>query len=155
MNARLRAAKLRPALGADNLPRSGRVAIVWNPQGHGVPFIPANGPQAYWPGPGYVDIVGDDMYSDSAEPSWQGMDTLYAYGKPFLVAEWGLEGEDDLAFVTRMFDWVASHPRTIGLVYFNKGWSGGSGIFELRSKPRSLALYRRAIKNARFLAALP
>lgn len=155
MNLRLRAAGLAPLRGGSDIPASGRVAIVWNPQGHGVPFIPANGPQAYWPGPGYVDIVGDDMYSDSAEPSWKGMDTLYAYGKPFLVGEWALEGEDDLAFTTRMFAWVASHPRTIGLAYFDKGWSGGSGIYELRSKPKSLALYRRAIRNARFLAALP
>jgi hypothetical protein len=155
MNARLRAAGLSPLRGGTDIAPSGRIGIVWNPQGHGVPFIAANGPHAYWPGPGYVDIVADDMYSDSAEPSWTGMDTLYAYGKPFLVAEWGLEAEDDLPFASRMLTWVGSHPRTIGLVYFNKGWSGGSGIFELRSKPKSLALYRRAIKNPRFLAALP
>ncbi len=119
------------------------------------PFIDANGPAAYWPGPSYVDIVADDLYSDSAEPSWQGMDTLYAYAKPFLVAEWGLKGEDDTVFASRMFTWISSHPRLIGLVYFNKGWSGGSDIFELRSKPRSLAVYRRAIRQARFLAKLP
>ena len=140
--------------GADIAP-SGRVSIVWNPQGHGVPYIAANGPRAYWPGAAYVDIVADDMYSDSAEPSWQGLDTLYGYGKPFLVAEWGLEGSDDVTFATRMFAWVAAHPRTIGLVYFNKGWSGGTGVFELRSKPRSLALYRRAIRDARFAAQAP
>ena len=155
MNARLHAAGLTQLRGGSDIAGSGRVAIVWNPQGHGVPFIPANGPRAYWPGPGYVDIVADDMYSDSAEPSWHGMDALYAYGKPFFVGEWSLENEDDVAFTTRMFAWVTTHPRTIGLAYFDKGWSGGSGIYELRSKAKSLALYRRAIKNARFLAALP
>ena len=156
INGKLRAAGLPPLRApAQDIAPSGKVAIIWNPQGHGTPFIAANGPAAYWPGPSYVDIVADDMYSDSAEPSWQGMDTLYAYGKPFLVAEWGLKGEDDTAFATRMFTWIASHPRMIGLVYFNKGWSGGSGIYELRSKPHSLAIYRRAIRNPRFLPALP
>jgi hypothetical protein len=108
----------------------------------------------YWPGPGYVDIVANDMYSHSSEPSWQGMHKLYAYGKRYL-AEWVLEAEDDLEFARRMFAWVAAHPRTVGPVYVNKGWSGGSGIYELRSKPRGLALYRAQIKHPRFLASLP
>lgn len=155
INGKLRAAGLPPLRAAQDIQPSGRVAIIWNPQGHGTPFIDANGPAAYWPGPGYVDIVADDMYSDSAEPSWQGMDTLYAYGRPFLVAEWGLKGKDDTVFASRMFTWIASHRRMIGLVYFNKGWSGGSDIYELRSKPHSLAIYRQAIRNPRFLATLP
>jgi hypothetical protein len=83
------------------------------------------------------------------------VDKLYAYGKPYLVAEWALEAEDDVEFARRMFAWVATHPRTIGLVYFNKGWSGGSGVYELRSKPHGLALYRTSIKNARYLGSLP
>jgi hypothetical protein len=155
VDRQLRSLGLPPLRLRADIPASGRVEIVWNPQGHGTPFIPANEPEAYWPGPAYVDIVANDMYSDSAEPSWRGMDKLYAYGKPYLVAEWGLEAEDDLAFAQRMFAWVASHPRTVGLVYFNKGWSGGSGIFELRSKPRSLAHYRQSIRHGRFLARLP
>ncbi len=155
INGKLRAAGLPPLRAGQDIEPSRKVAIIWNPQGHGTPFIDANGPAAYWPGPSYVDIVADDMYSDSAEPSWQGMDTLYRYAKPFLVAEWGLKGEDDTVFASRMFTWISSHPRTVGLVYFNKGWSGGSGIYELRSKPRSLAIYRRAIRNPRFLAKLP
>jgi len=155
INGKLLATGLPPLRVGEDIERSGRVGIVWNPQGHGTPYIEANGPAPYWPGPGYVDIVANDLYSDSAEPSWRGMETLYAYGKPYLVAEWGLEGEDDVAFASRMFEWIANHPRTIGLVYFNKGWSGGSGIFELRTKPRSLAVYRREVRNAHFLAKLP
>ena len=155
VNRRLATAKLPPLRGAADIPASGHVGIVWNPQGHGTPFIAANEPSAYWPGPGYVDVVANDMYSDSGEPSWQGMDKLYAYGKPYLVAEWALEAEDDVEFARRMFAWVASHPRTIGLVYFNKGWSGGSGVYELRSKPRALAVYRKAVRHPRFLDAPP
>jgi hypothetical protein len=155
VNRRLAAATLPPLRGAVDIPASGKVGVVWNPQGHGTPFIAANEPSAYWPGPGYVDIVANDMYSDSGEPSWQGMDKLYAYGKPYLVAEWALEVEDDVEFARRMFAWVAAHPRTIGLVYFNKGWSGGSGIYELRSKPRGLALYRAQVRHPRYLASVP
>jgi hypothetical protein len=155
VDRRLAAAGLSKLRARADVRPSGKVEIVWNPQGHGTPFIPANEPSAYWPGPGYVDIVANDMYSDSGEPSWQGMDKLYAYGKPYLVAEWALEAEDDVEFARRMFAWVASHPRTIGLVYFNRGWSGGSGIYELRSKRRGLALYRKEIGHARFLAGRP
>jgi hypothetical protein len=156
LNAKLRALGLAPVrAGSGDLPRSGKVKIVWNPQGHGTPFIAANGPRAYWPGAAYADIVGDDLYSDSAEPSWTGMNVLYAFGRPFLVAEWALEREDDPAWVQRMFAWVATHPRTIGLVYFDKGWSGGSGVYQLGTKPRGLAVYRREIKNARFADAAP
>jgi len=155
MNARLRAAALPPLRAAQDIQSSGRVEIVWNPQGHGTPFIDANGPAAYWPGAGFVDIVADDMYSDSGGPSWDGMETLYGYGKPFLVAEWGLKGADDAAFATHIFAWASSHPRTIGVVYFNKGWSGGTGVFELRTKPHALAVYRNAIRSPRFLPRLP
>ncbi len=155
INEELRAAGLPRLRAGQDIERSGRIGIVWNPQGHGTPYIEANGPAAYWPGPGFVDIVADDLYSDGAGPSWAGMDTLYAYPKPFLVAEWGLKGADDAAFASRVFEWISNHPRTIGLVYFNKGWSGGSGIFELRTKPRSLAVYRRAIRGSRFLSRLP
>ena len=146
---------LPPLRQKADIAASGKVEIVWNPQGHGTPFIAANEPAAYWPGPAFADIVANDMYSDSGEPSWQGMDKLYAYGKPYLVAEWALEAEDDVEFARRMFAWVASHPRTIGLVYFNKGWSGGSGVYELRTKRRGLALYRTEIKHGRYLATLP
>jgi hypothetical protein len=155
LNASLRRAGLPPLRAAGDLPRSGKVTIVWNPQGHGTPFIAANGPRPYWPGAAYADIVADDLYSDSGEPSWAGMDVLYAFGKPFLVAEWALEREDDPAWVQRMFRWVAAHPRTVGLVYFDKGWSGGSGVYQLGTKPRGLAVYRREIRNARFGDSAP
>jgi hypothetical protein len=155
VDRRLAAAGLPKLKARADVPPSGKVAIVWNPQGHGTPFIDANEPKAYWPGAGYVDIVANDMYSDSGEPSWQGMDKLYAYGKPYLVAEWALEREDDPAWAERMFAWVASHPRTIGLVYFDRGWSGGSGVYALGGKPRSLAVYRQRIRHARFLATIP
>lgn len=152
INARLRAAALPPLRSSvANLRRSGRVALLWNPQGEGSPNVAGNHPSDYWPGSAYVDYVGNDLYEIGGKAYWKGMDALYeAYRKPFVIAEWAPWGYDSPEFAQRMFAWVASHPRTLGLVYFNKGWSGGTGTFELRTKRRTLAVYRQAAKSARF-----
>ena len=47
INGKLRAAGLPPLRApAQDIAPSGKVAIIWNPQGHGTPFIAANGPAA-------------------------------------------------------------------------------------------------------------
>ena len=152
IEARLRAAGLPPlrADGAD-VPAGGNVAIVWNPQGEGSPNVRGNAPRDYWPGPGYVDYVANDLYEIRGRAHWVAMDRLYREfpGKPFLIAEWAPWGYDAPAFVRRMFEWVARNPRTVGLVYFDRGWSGGVGTFELARKPQSLAAYRAAATHAR------
>jgi hypothetical protein len=52
MNARLHALGVAPLpAGSPDVPHSGKVAIVWNPQGQGSPDVAANPPAAYWPGP--------------------------------------------------------------------------------------------------------
>jgi hypothetical protein len=154
MDARLRALGIPPLpAGTADVPHSGKVAIVWNPQGQGSPDVAANTPAAYWPGPAYVDIVANDLYELRGGAYWPGMDALYsAYDKPFLIGEWAPWGFDDPSFILRMFAWAESHPRTLGLVYFEQGWSGGSSIFRLDSKPRSLAAYQAAIRGPRFVS---
>jgi hypothetical protein len=158
MNSKLRAHGL-PALasGAAPIARSGQVLVMWNPQGVGSPDVAGNHTADYWPGPGSVDIVADDVYSIRFKADFANMDAMYArYGaKPFVVAEWAPWGTDDPAFVTRMFDWAAAHPRTAGLVYFDRGWSGGAGTFRLATKPKSLARYRSRAHAGRYLAQLP
>jgi len=62
--------------------------------------------------------------------------------KPFGIAEWGLWGIDDPAFVERMAAFVKSHERIEFLAYFS-GWPGS--IWDLVSKPRSRTAYRRLI----------
>jgi len=138
--------------GADpGITASGQVKLLWNPQGEGSPNVGGNHPRAYWPGPGYVDYVGDDLYEIGGRASWSLMDTLYkTYRKPFVIAEWAPWGYDSPGFVNKMFSWARSHSRTIGLIYFNKGWSRGSNTFSLKAKPRSLAAYRRAARLAVF-----
>jgi hypothetical protein len=130
---------------------SGLVKLLWNPQGEGSPNVGGNHPRDYWPGPGYVDYVGDDLYEIGGRASWSLMDDLYkTYRKPFVIAEWAPWGYDSPGFITHMFSWVRSHSRTIGLIYFDRGWSHGGYTFALKTKPRSLAVYRREARLAIF-----
>jgi hypothetical protein len=118
--------------------------MVWNPQGYGAPDIPANAPKAYYPGDAYVDVVANDLYDQGFKAAWEANDALYAAHprKPYAIAEWGLWGIDDPAYVERMAAWVKSHSRTELLAYFS---SRPGSLWDLASKPRSRAAYRRTI----------
>jgi hypothetical protein len=142
VNARLGALRLPPV--RSEIPANPLVTVVWNPQGFGSPDIAANAAQAYYPGDAYVDVVGDDLYDIGGKAEWAAADRLYRAhpGKPFAFPEWGLWGLDDPAFVRRMATFVRTHPRTTLLAYFN---AKPGSLFDLASKPRSLAAYRRYI----------
>ena len=141
LNAELR--KLgQPGVPAD-LPVT-QARTVWNPQGFGNPNIGANSAAAYYPGNAYVDVVANDLYDQGFKAAWEANEELYAdhRDKPFGIAEWGLWAIDDPAFVQRMAAFVKGHDRIEFLVYF----SGRPGsIWDLASKPRSRAAYRRVI----------
>jgi len=141
LNAKLR--RLGQPGVADDLPVA-QARIVWNPQGYGSPDIPANSAQAYFPGNEYVDVVANDLYDQGFNAAWDANEKLYAAhpGKPFAMAEWGLWGIDDPVFVERMAAFVKSHARIEFLAYFN---SKPGSIWDLSSKPRSRAAYRRVI----------
>jgi hypothetical protein len=141
LNAKLR--RLGQPVIAGDLPVA-QARIVWNPQGYGSPDIPANSAQAYFPGNEYVDVVANDLYDQGFNAAWDANEKLYAAhpGKSFAMAEWGLWGIDDPAFVERMAAFVKSHGRIEFLAYFN---SKPGSIWDLSSKPRSRAAYRRVI----------
>jgi len=131
-----------PAVGGD-LPKTD-VRMVWNPQGYGSPDLPQNSAQAYYPGDSYVDVVSNDLYDQGYNAAWDANERLYAAhpGKPYGVAEWGVWSIDDPGFVERMAAFVRSHGRVEFISYF----SGSSGSpFDLASKPRSRATYRKLI----------
>ena len=141
INARLRKLGLPPIrrdLAVNPFPR---VRVVWNPQGFGSPNIRANSASAYYPGPAYVDVVGNDLYHIRGKAMWSAADALYrAYPrKPHAFPEWGLWGLDDPAFIRRMATFVRTHPR-VELISFYESERGS--IFDLASKPRSRAAYR-------------
>jgi hypothetical protein len=131
-----------PPIGGDLKVTQAR--IVWNPQGYGAPDIPANGPPAYYPGDAYVDVVANDLYDQGFKAAWDANERLYAAhkNKPFAIAEWGLWGIDDPAYVQHMADFVRTHGRVELLSYFN---SKPGSLWDLASKPRSRAAYRRFI----------
>lgn len=118
--------------------------VIWNPQGYGSPDLPGNSAQAYYPGDRFVDVVGDDLYDIRGKAEWPAADALYRAhpSKPFAFPEWGLWGLDDPGFVQAMAEFVRSHPRTVLISYY----SGKPGsVFDLASKPRARAAYRRLI----------
>jgi hypothetical protein len=121
-----------------------RVRVVWNPQGYGSPDLPGNRAQAYYPGDGYVDIVGNDLYDIGFKAEWGANERLYKAhpNKPYAFVEWGLWGIDDPDFVRRMATFVRTHGRVELLSYFN---AKRGSIFDLASKPKSLAAYRSLI----------
>lgn len=141
LNAKLR--KLgQPGVPGD-LPVT-QARLVWNPQGYGNPDIPANSANAYYPGDAYVDVVANDLYDQGYKAAWDANEALWAShpNKPFGMAEWGLWAIDDPPFVERMATFVKSHERIEFLAYF----SGRPGsIWDLSSKPRSRAAYRKHI----------
>jgi hypothetical protein len=142
VNVRLRQLHLPPV--ATDVPRNPFVQVVWNPQGYGSPDVPGNTAQAYYPGDKYVDVVGDDLYDIGGKAEWPAAEALYKAhrSKPFAFPEWGLWGIDDPSFVHKMAQFVRTHRRTKLIAYFN---AKPGSIFDLASKPRSLAVYKREI----------
>jgi len=127
-----------------DIPTNPFMSVVWNPQGYGSPDVPGNSAQAYYPGDRYVDMVGDDLYDIRGRAEFAAADALYKAhrSKPFSFPEWGLWGIDDPKFVQQMATFVKTHPRTRMIAYFN---AKPGSIFDLASKPRSLAAYKRYI----------
>jgi hypothetical protein len=144
MDARLRRLGL-PPVGRDlpvNPPPT--LKVVWNPQGYGSPDVAGNTAQAYYPGDAFVDVVGDDLYDIGHRAEWAAAEQLYRTHprKPFAFPEWGLWGIDDPSFVQQMAQFARTHPRLELLSYYD---SKPGSIWDLGSKPRSLAVYRSLI----------
>jgi hypothetical protein len=132
-----------PAVGRD-LPEIPfpRLRVIWNPQSHGDPQVSGNTPAAYYPGDAFVDVYGPDTY-DLGSVDWGAIERLYRAHprKNFAFPEWGMT-LDDPGFVQRMSSFVRSH-RRVELLSFYSGANGGK--YDLASKPRARALYRRLI----------
>jgi hypothetical protein len=142
VNATLKRLGMPPV--STEVPTNPFVKVVWNPQGYGSPDVPGNSAQAYYPGDRYVDVVGDDLYDIGGKAEFAAADALYKAhpSKPFSFPEWGLWGIDDPGFVQQMAKFVSTHPRTKLIAYFN---AKPGSIFDLQSKPKSLAAYKKYI----------
>lgn len=144
VNAKLAKLGLPPVRGALLENPFPRLRVIWNPQGYGNPDIPANSAQAYYPGDAFVDVVGNDLYNKNFDAEWEANERLYKAhpGKPYAFPEWGLYTVDDPKFVEKMASFVKSHPRVELVSYFD---SNPGSIWDLASKPKALAAYRRLI----------
>ena len=142
INAKLKRLGL-PGIGSSDLPKT-KARLVWNPQGYGSPDLPGNSAQAYYPGDAFVDVVANDLYRQSTGAAWEANEALYRLhpNKPYAIAEWGLWGIDDPAFIQQMAAFVRSHARIEFVSWFN---AKQGTIFDLANKPRSRAAYRRLI----------
>jgi len=142
MSAKLRALGM-PGVAID-VPQNPypHLTVVWNPLAVGVPPVRGNGFRDYFPGSAYFDAYGNDYY-DFGTYSFVRTTELYeAYpDKPFVIPEWGL-AVDDPGYVRAFADFVRQHRRVKFIGFFN----GRAGeLFDLGSKPKSLAAYRRYI----------
>jgi len=125
-----------------------RLRVVWSPLAGGTPKIPANAPDAYYPGRSYVDVEGGDIFDEALVDTapWRDLEAMYAAAvrrkKPFAVPEWGLFALDDPAFVQHMCTFLKARRATEEAGFYS---SKAGSIFDLESKPKSRAVYRRCI----------
>jgi hypothetical protein len=124
------------------------------PQGYGSPNIPGNSAQTYYPGDAFVDVVGNDLYNIGFKAEWRAAERLYRAhpSKPYAFPEWGNWGIDDPAFVQKMAAWVRSRRRVELLAWLE---SRAGSIFDLASKPRSLARLPAVHRAAGVVGAAP
>jgi hypothetical protein len=153
INARLAAAGLPPLSGAVNGLPVAPVAIVWSPLPAGSPTVPGNRPRHYYPGSKYVDWAGTDFYS--GYPEWGALTGLYNRfkGKPFVITEWAVENGDDPSYVRKLFAWVAEHPRTKMLIYYQD--FGSTSAYRIQNFPASLGVLRDRLHSPVFPAYAP
>jgi hypothetical protein len=143
MSARLRAVGM-PAVKTDvPVNRSPNLTVIWNPLAVGVPDVRGNHFRNYFPGLRYIDAYGNNYYDTSGVYAFHRTEELYkAYRtKAFMFPEWGLT-IDDPAFIKAFGRFVRTHRRVRFISFFN-GPAGGR--YDLGTKPRSRAAYRRFI----------
>jgi hypothetical protein len=153
INAKLKALGL-PGIAQDlQVNPFPRLRVVWCPLAGGTPRIPANAPEAYYPGRAHVDVEGGDIFDEvlTETAPWRDLEALYAAAakrkKPFSVPEWGLFGIDDPDFVRHMCQFLKTgHPATEEAGFYS---SKAGSIFDLESKPKSRAVYRNCVTPLR------
>jgi hypothetical protein len=119
------------------------LTVIWNP----IAGFDARSPrpaQEFYPGDAFVDMVGNDIFaSRRGVASHAANEALYRAhpSKPYALPEWGLS-VDDPGFVRRICRFLSTTRRTRLAVYHD---ARPQSSFDLGSKPRSRAEYRRCI----------
>jgi hypothetical protein len=144
INARLANLGMPGLRTPGRIPENPFVKVFWNPQGYGSPGIRKNSANSYYPGGKYVDVFGNDLYDIRYKAAWDANLALFKShpSKPFVMGEWGLWGIDDPSFIRHMARFVSSHSRVKAIVWYK---SEKGSMFDLGSKPKSLAAYKKYI----------
>jgi hypothetical protein len=119
--------------------------VLWNPQGFGSPNVRGNRARVYYPGDGYVDMVGNDLFEGAGMlAQWEANLALYRRysNKPYAIGEFGLFGVDHPGFIRRMGRFLRTHKRVQLAVFFA---AEAGNRHDLATKPRSRAAYRRYV----------
>ena len=153
IDERLAEAHLPPlTVQVGGLPKA-PVAIVWSPLPSGSPTTKKNLPQNFFPGEQWVDWTGTDFYA--SYPEWGALTRLYERypEKPFAITEWGVEAGDDPSFVSHLFSWVKTHPRTKMMVYYQD--FGSTSNYRIQNYAESLAVLKAQLHDGQFPAYAP
>ena len=142
VDARLRAlgqkpvGRLLPANPVD------RLTVIWNPIA-GLDSGSRSPGQRFYPGDGFVDMVGNDIYASSVGlASHAANEALYRAHprKPYAIAEWGTS-VDDPSFIRAICRFLKTRPRARVAAYY----SAGASPWLLGDKPRARAAYRACV----------
>ena len=141
---------------------------VWSVNQYSVPHVSGNSIERYWPGSRFVDWVAVSAFNAGPVRSpyfWQSFDAVFGaryrellkYRKPIMVAETGAPeaGGDKASWITDMFRSLRLHYGVVGaLVWYDQrdATRPSLGNWRIDSSPRSLAAFRRGLRNARVLS---
>jgi hypothetical protein len=132
-----------------------RVAMMWVPQSFGSPNVAGNQPADYWPGGGYVDWVGFDIYAKFAAAFDEGRAFFRRYrGKPFVIGEYG-PWDDDYggSFTGELFRWAEAHDRVKMLLYYRG--VDPDNAFNVQHYPGARRVIRRHLDKPRWVEFAP
>ena len=137
---------------------SNRFVFTWCPAESGGGMNPATA----YPGDAYVDVIGLDVYDnntyDGNDPTAAfntklndayGLNWLSSFaaqhGKQIAIPEWGVNSNNDAAFVTLMANWIKTHN-----VAYASYWDANAGGFngQLSSMPAVEAAYVAAFGSS-------
>ncbi len=109
---------------------------------------------SYYPGDAYVDIIGFDGYNwgtVQSETAWQTFDQVFGSSyndilslstRPILIMETGSTelGGNKAAWISDMFHQMATHPRYLGVTWFNMNKETD---WRIDSSPAALAAFKQ------------
>jgi hypothetical protein len=128
------------------------VSFIWTPQLRSWPNVAGNEAERYWPGGRYVDWIGTDVYSGYSFALLEDFYRRFAR-RPFAIAEFGVVGSENPAFIDRIGRWIAEHRRAQMALYY-QGF-GADDPYSPYRYPRSLARLAAMLRAGRYLPFVP